>query len=120
MGIKDTIKAKAGEYAKKGVKAAGNGAKGVALSTIMAGGKGIKAGWELGKNRAQTKKYADLKVGDFIEEGQVIGNMRSMSDRKMQEISVTGERTYTMTKKGSDRVKVITAVQCGQLAVDFE
>lgn len=120
MGIKDTIKAKSGEYAKKGVKAAANGAKGVALSTVMAGGKGIKAGWELGKNRAQTKKYADLKVGDFIEEGQVVQNMQSFSDRKMRQITVTGERTETLSVKGSDRVKVITAVQCGQLAVDFE
>ena len=120
MGFKDAIKAKGSEYARKGVKAAASGAKGVALSSIMASGKGIKAGWELGKKYAETKKYADLKVGDFIEEGQVVQNMVSMSDRKYNEITVTGERTYTLREKGRDRVKVITAVQCGQLAVDFE
>ncbi len=120
MGFKDTIKAKGSEYARKGVKAAGSGAKSVALSSIMASGKGIRAGWELGRRYAETKKYADLKVGDFIEQGQVVQNMQSFSDRKMREITVTGERTETLTVKGGDRVKVITAVQCGKLAVDFE
>lgn len=132
MGFKDTIKAKAGELgvaAAKGVakgagsaaKGAGKGVKVVSVATVMNSGRGIKTGWRLAKNYAETKKVKDLQIGDFIEEGQIVGNHADMLNKNSSKLTVIGENgPREVTKKSGDRVKVITQVIAGTLAIEYD